>query len=229
MAELGETETPVGRGIYYCPICGVKSGDAEGASGLACISCGFRFELLFSPENPQAPPVVAARVPPFTYAALSLQILASFLMVVGFTFFASSAYSRLPLQIASSHLAIIGILGVFALLLRRRRNITVMRFALILLGAFTVPLGVCSVAAALSISTPRRYCSICRKRIQWNQTYTECSRCNISYHRLGQCRTRRRTRLLEEWKRPPSLEEVVYTCPFCYSDTRVSSEGVDRP
>ena len=219
-----------GKPVEFCPVCGARCTPAETPTAKApssigkCPTCGFDLTLA-APQTPLIPASTPARVPGFAYVMLLIQCAASLVLGWAFLYLSSPLYleARQFLTIMSFLSPIV--IGALCLWLRTGRAISWARNALFVLGLVTTPLGVCAVAAGISIGGTRRYCAICLKRIAWSEHYSSCPHCMATFHRYGECREARRRLIVQAWGREPSGDEVDDTCPFCFQSLRLKSAG----
>jgi hypothetical protein len=180
---------------------------------------------LAASQTPLVPANIPARVTGFAYLMMLIQCAASLVLGWAFPHLSSPLYleARQFLGIMAFLSAIV--IGAFCLWLRTGRAISWARNGLIVLGLVTVPLGVCALAAAISIAGTRRYCAICLKRIAWSEHYSSCPHCMATFHRYGECREARRQLIVQALGREPSGDEVGDTCPLCFQSLRKSAGG----
>jgi predicted RNA-binding Zn-ribbon protein involved in translation (DUF1610 family) len=229
VATLSTTSNK-GKSVEFCPVCGthrlpIEVQTAEARSFLGkCPSCGFDLNLA-EPQGPHVLAAVPARVTSFAYLMVVIQCVASLLL--GWTYLNLGSPLYLGANQSIAFLAFLSILlaGTFCVWLRTGRAITWARNALLAFGFLTAPLGVCAVAAAISIAGPRRYCAICLNRIAWSEHYSTCPHCMASFHRYGKCRETRRQLIREAWRREPSGDEISGTCPLCFQNLHRASVG----
>lgn len=231
LVAAAKPTTPVkGAPVAFCPVCGAPSTpvDASQAQLLSsadkCASCGFNLALA-APETPLVRGTTPARVPGFAYLMLGIQCAAS--LVLAWTlFYLGSPLTMMPRQFLGV-LAVLSVIGMggSCLWLRTRSAISWARRVLFTLGLVTVPLGVCAMAAAVSVAGAQRYCAICSKRISWSEHASSCPHCLTSFHRYGECRQARRQLLVKAWGREPSGEEVGDTCPICFRSLQQGLTG----
>lgn len=229
-AATKPTTSIKGKPVEFCPVCGTHRTPLETLTAKTpsaierCSSCGFDLTLA-APQTPLVAAAVPARVPGFAYLMLVIQCAASLTLAWALVYLGSPLY-----LVAQQFLTILVVLstviiGGFCLWLRTGRAISWVRGTLFALGLVTVPLGVCAVAAAVSIAGARRYCAICLRRIAWSEHYSSCPHCMTSFHRYEECRQARRRLITQAWGREPSGGEVGDTCPFCFQSLRWDSGG----
>ena len=229
-AGTKSTSSYKGKPVEFCPVCGTRCTPMETPTAKApssfekCPSCGFDLALA-APQTPLVPANTPARVPGFAYLMLLIQCAASLILGWAFVYLSSPLYLETRQLLAI--MAFLGaiVLGAFCLWLRMGRAISLARNALFALGLVTAPLGVCALAAAISIARARRYCAICLKRIAWSEHYSSCPHCLATFHRYGECREARRQLIIQAWGREPSGDEIGDTCPLCFQSLRPKSMG----
>jgi len=223
--EAHDWEKPV----KWCPVCGTslieKNVDIELN---VCPSCGFDLSLVKTSNTLFSHETIPAHVHTFAYVMLALQVIGSLLLGFLFYFFSNPFYIGLPQMIAYTFLFSVIICGVFFTILRLGKGVSTVRIALFIFGLFTIPLGGCSIAAALSISTVGRFCVICGKRIAWGASYFECPHCHSVVHKWGRCHFTRTELLAKAWKREPTRNEVDNTCPKCFENIMQVPAGGEK-
>jgi Zn finger protein HypA/HybF involved in hydrogenase expression len=230
MVESPAPATSTGnKPVEWCPVCGTNLGaKSSGAESDICPSCGFDLLLVKTPKTLFASETTPVMIPRFAYVALSLQVGLSILLGILFYFFASTFYIGLPQLLAFTLFLSAAIIVIFYVLMRMGRGVSVIRIGLLIFGFFTVPLGGCAIAAALSISTVSRYCVICGKKIGWGASYSECPHCQSSVHRWGRCRLIRTDLIAKAWGREPTRFEIDNTCPQCFESIRPVIGGGEK-
>jgi predicted RNA-binding Zn-ribbon protein involved in translation (DUF1610 family) len=216
--DMGDSAKPIKaqkkRQIIACPLCGERLSESPTGPNSHCPRCEFNLKLIESEEARQVDTTTPAHVPQLVYCLISGQIVGSGILLVVFLLFASPLYFGAPLLIALMHLLTMVAGGLFAYTLYRGKGISFIRVGLALLGLASLPIGVCSIAAALAIAPLQRRCVICEKQIKW-ASYLECPHCQVSMHRWGSCRTKRLQKLsatLDDETKIPYLE---FVCPNC--------------
>ncbi len=202
--------------IIACPLCGERLPEASNGPISHCPRCEFNLKLLDSDKSTHVVSITPAYIPQLVYWLIGSQIIGSGVFLVLFLLFASPFYFGAPQIVALIHLLTIIIGGLFAYTISRGRGISFIRIGLIVLGLLSLPVGVCSIAAALAIAPLQRRCVICGKQIKW-AAYIECPHCQASMHRWGSCRTKRLRKIsatLEDEAKIPYLEWI---CPDCHN------------
>ena len=212
--------------INFCPICGVSvsTTDTEIHPNI-CRACGFKLNLVYKSKTIESKPIIPANIPAFAKIALLIQGVASFLLGLLFFFFGSPLYMIFSQIIVILQVITIVILSIFYILLQLSVSVSSVRIALLVFGMFTVPFGIFAIAAALSISPTRRHCVVCRKRISWTKSFSDCPNCQSSFHRWGSCRLSHKHLLTKKWGREPSKFEIDHTCPYCFQNIKETTVG----
>ncbi len=222
MGEPSALATPKGS-VKYCPICGHKF-ESSLSEESRCNECGFDLTLVISPQSPVVPDIEPASVPNFAFLMIGLQILISAIIGILFLGFSNPLYANISQIFALWNFITIFILLAFFTLLYLRTVLTITKISILIFGLLTLPIGLCAIAGALSIATPRRYCIICGKKISFLASYSDCPHCRKSFHRLGVCRNIRRSILLKKLGRNPTQIEINFICPHCFELTSTPLE-----
>ncbi|MFX1564068.1 MAG: hypothetical protein ACFFDP_12255 [Promethearchaeota archaeon] len=230
MEAYSKPETlPTEKPIDWCPVCGTNlSEKGTDVDRDVCPSCGFDLLLVKPSKALAAPEKTPARVPRFAYVVLAIQACVSLLLGLVFYFFSSSLYIGLPDILAYTFFLSVIVSVVFYVILRIGKSVSAVRIGLLIFGFFSLPLGGCAIAAALSISTVSRFCVICGKRIIWGASYSECPHCQSSFHRWGRCRLTRVEIIANAWGRDPARSEIDNTCPQCFQNIKLIPVGGEQ-
>lgn len=210
------------RSITCCPICGVQLPSDQTLE--TCPSCEFQLTLLSSPQELSVPKTVLPEVPRFALAMLAIQVIAAGFIGVLFFLFANPYYLGLPQIITAIQVLSIIFLATFWILLRYQKAVILVRIGLVILGIFSLPLGIFSIAAALSIIPLRRWCIICSKQIGLASAI-DCPYCQATMHRWGRCRNERIQRVVSHFDYELLHSQIECTCPRCWKSMNRHSIG----
>ncbi|MFX1566246.1 MAG: hypothetical protein ACFFCH_09665 [Promethearchaeota archaeon] len=212
------------RVIIACPLCGEKIPESSNGPISHCPRCEFNLESIESDEATHGGLPIPAYIPPLVYWLISGQIIGSGIFLVVFLLFASPLYFGAPQLIALIHLLTMVAGGLFAFTLYRGKGISIIRVGLAILGVVSLPIGVCSIAAALAIAPFQRRCVICGKQITW-AVYLECPHCQVSMHRWGSCRTKRLQKILATLDDETKIPYLELVCPNCHEYISPNQNG----
>ncbi len=203
------------RVLKACPLCGERLKESPRELPDYCPSCEFNLNLVISPETLPVPYTEPAYVPNLVYWLVGTQMVISAIFAVIFLFFAAPVYLWTPQLIAAIQLMTMVGLGLFAYFLHRQKGESMIRLGLLVLGVISLPPGVCTIAAALAISSTKRICITCGKSIGWSG-YIDCPHCQVSMHRFGSCRKDRLHSVVASTEPEMTLAEIEFTCPNCH-------------
>lgn len=219
---MGDSVQSSKQKIICCPLCGEKIPD--GSKEEKCFACNFNFELLQVSEPPSALVTIPPDIPLFAFAMVGIQVILAGVLGIFYLLFANPYYFGLPQMIIAIQFTSIVILILFALVLFFRKAIVIVRIGLVILGLFTLPIGICAFAAAFSIAPQRRWCIICGKQISWT-SFLECPHCQVSMHQWGRCRSDRFQRVAASPDYEPLQSQIEHTCPTCLKAMNQQSHG----
>lgn len=211
------------RPIIACPLCGAKLPEPLPESLRHCPSCQFNINLIVSDDQPSVPTIEPTFVPQLVFWLLGLQLVVSGLFSIVFFFLASPLYTLTPQLIALIQVMAIIALGLFALLLRQQKGITLIRVGLAIVGIISLPPGIFAIGASLAISPEKRRCVICRKVIRLT-AYIQCPHCQASMHRWGSCRNRRLEDAATLSDAGASITQIEKTCPRCFKEMQPNQD-----
>ncbi|MFW9831968.1 MAG: hypothetical protein ACFFD8_09355 [Candidatus Thorarchaeota archaeon] len=199
--------------ITYCPLCGEKISSDYATE--ECPSCKFNFQLIQGAEDEPIQKTRPAEVSQFAIAMMGIQ--SGLAAVLGFLFlnFADSTYFGFLQIIMVIQFTSIIILIIFAVFLHLRKAIPIIKIGSFVLGIVSLPIGICTFAAAFSLTPSRRWCIICNKPIKWGSSSIECSHCQVSMHEWGPCRVARFQRVKASFDRELLQSQIECTCPNC--------------
>ncbi len=200
--------------IICCPLCGHQFPNSSLKPVHSCPVCDFDLTLLMSPEQTPIRKTIPENVPKTAFVLLVIQGLLSAILAWNFFFIANPNFFGLAQMITGVHLASLGLVGIFGVLLHRKRSILIVRIGLMAIGFISLPVGIFAFATVLLVMPSRRWCFICGKQIRWS-AYLDCPHCNVSMHRWGSCRKRRFQKVAVSLDNESLMPQIEYTCPHC--------------
>ncbi len=210
------------RSVTCCPICGAQLPSDQQPE--RCFSCQFQLTLLSSPQEVSVPKAMISEVPRFALAMLAIQAIVAGFTGVLFFLLANPYYLSLAQIIAAMQVISIFFLTALGILLKFQKAVFLVRIALVILGIFSLPLGIFAVAAALSIIPLRQWCIICKKQIGFASAL-DCPHCQATMHRWGRCRNERIQRVVSDSDYDFLPSQIEYICPRCWKAMNQNSIG----